>query len=111
MNPLEKYLIPPNTLTFEMLAEALNMAKVHVAQLDKKDFPELKSPVYSITNESPIIDALVTLLGIPRDGTAYKIRTGFMAYDADHKILFFSQNKYDLPAYIGKRPPKPGMKV
>lgn len=106
INALEKYLLPPNTLTFEMLEEALNMSKVHVSQVDKKDFPELTGSVYTIRNESPIIDELITLLGIPRDGTAYKIRTGFMAYDPDHKILFFSRFKYDLPAYLGKRPAK-----
>jgi hypothetical protein len=104
MTVLARYLPADNALTFETLCEALNMAKVHVAQLDKRDFPELHGAVYSIRNESPIVDALITMLGIPRNGTAYRIRTGFMAYDEQNKILFFSSYKYDLPGYLGKRP-------
>jgi NAD+--asparagine ADP-ribosyltransferase len=95
-----------NSITFEMLEEALNMAKVTVSQLTKKEIPELKDEVFTIKNESSVIDSLITLLGIPRDGTAYKIRTGFMAYDDKNKILFFSKNKYDLPSYLSKRPQK-----
>ena len=108
LSVLLNYLTPEisNNITFEMLEEALNMAKIHVSQLNGKDIPGIKDDVFTIKNESPVIDALVTLLGIPRDGTAYKIRTGFMAYDAKNKILFFSKNKYDLPDYLGKRPGK-----
>ena len=109
-SPLVKYLDElsslENNVTFEMLSEAMNMAKVHVSQLTKKEIPELKNDVFTIKNESPVIDELVTLLGIPRDGSAYRIRTGFMAYDEKNKILFFAHNKYDLPSYLGKRPTK-----
>jgi hypothetical protein len=84
--------------------EALKMAKVHVSQITSKDMPGLKDDVFGIRNESPVVDELIELLGIPPDGVPIRIRTGFMSYNAEHKMLFFSKNKYDLPGLIGKRP-------
>ena len=88
------------------------MSKVHVSKLSSADkgMEALKGDVFTIKNESLVVDALVTFLGIPRDGSATKIRVGFMAYDAVNKILFFANFKYDLPSYLGKKPVKPGMK-
>lgn len=94
--------------SLEQLTEALKGSKVNVFQVTPTDVEGLKDDVFAIKNESPVVDFLVTLLGIPRDGTAYKIRTGFMAYDNEKTVLFFSKNKYDLPAYLGKRPVKYG---
>lgn len=88
------------------LMEAMKMAKVTVTQATPKELPGIKDDVFGIKNESPVIAELILLLGIPNDGTAYKIRTGFMSYDEKTKMLFFSKNKYDLPGYVGKRPEK-----
>lgn len=88
------------------IAEALQGGKVNVFKVTPKDISDLKDDVFAIKNENAVVDFLVDLLGIPRDGTAYKIRTGFMAYDEKTKTLFFSKNKYDLPAFLGKRPVK-----
>ena len=74
---------------------------------DKKgiDF-SIKDDVYAILNESPIIDELVTMIGLPRDGSPYKIRTGYMCYLQKQRLLVFARNKYDLPGFIGRRPKK-----
>ena len=107
VNILQKYLDGIEShISFDVLEEALKMAKVTVYLVTPKDIPELKNDVFGIKNESPVVEFLVTLLGIPRDGTVYKIRTGFMSYQDEYKILLFSSNKYDLPKYIGTRPVK-----
>lgn len=111
INPLLQYLKPTNVVfeSFEQLdtiMEALKSSRATCFIIKPDDVPELKDDVFAIKNETEVVDFLVTLLGIPRDGTSYKIRTGFMAYDEKHKLLFFSKNKYDLPAYLGKRPTK-----
>jgi len=98
----------------ELLVEALfnwskkdtSEAKTKVFLATPKDLDTLKGDVYAIQNDNDIVDALVTMLGIPRDGTAYRIRTGFMAYDQKHKLMIFATNKYDLPKYVGTRPAK-----
>ena len=92
--------------SFEVLEEALKMAKVTVYLVTPKDIPDLKKDVFGIKNESPVVEFLVTLLGIPRDGTVYKIRTGYMSYQEEHKILLFASNKFDLPRYLNKRTSK-----
>ena len=92
--------------SFEQLTEALKTTKVSVSQISPQNIEGLKDDVFGIKNESPIIDALVKLLGIPDGGVSIKIRAGFMAYDDENKMLFFARNKYDLPAYLGKRPAK-----
>jgi hypothetical protein len=106
MQPLQENLAISSFEQLEQLMEALKGSRVNCFIVTPKDVPELKDDVFAIKNESEVVDFLVTLLGIPRDGTSYKIRTGFMAYDEPHKVLFFSKNKYDLPAYLGKRPVK-----
>lgn len=110
-NILQNYLDESEShISFEILEEALKMAKVTVYLVTPQDIPELKNDVFGIKNESPVVEFLVKLLGIPRDGTVYKIRTGYMSYQDEHKILLFASNKYDLPRYLGKRPTKSGMK-
>lgn|ERR1035437_166032 len=110
-NILQNYLDESEShISFDVLEEALKMAKVTVYLVTPKDIPELKKDVFGIKNESPVVEFLVTLLGIPRDGTVYKIRTGYMSYQDEHKILLFASNKYDLPKYLGNRPAKSGMK-
>lgn len=64
----------------------------------------IKDDVYAIGNDSPIVDELITILGVPRDGTPYKIRTGYMTYVQKMRLLVFAKNKYDLPGFIGRRP-------
>lgn len=93
-----------NKIEFEQLNEAFKKANVKVFLATPKDIDALKDDIYAIKNESPVVEALVKLLGIPRDGTAYKIRTGYMAYDSKNDFLIFASNKYDLPAYLDKRP-------
>lgn len=74
-----------------------------VGKFNNKDFPELKGEVFTIHNKNEVVDALIELLGVPTDGTAIRIRTGFMAYDEDHKILFFSKTKFDLPSRLADK--------
>lgn len=92
-----------SSLTEELVLEKLNLVNVTVGKLDKKDFPELKGEVFTISNKSDVIENLIELLGVPKDGTPIRIRTGFMAYDPKNNILFFSKNKYDLPGFIEAR--------
>ena len=89
-----------------VLAEALKMAKVHVVQVTPKDIEGLKDDVFGIMNESPVVEELIALLGIQDDGTPIRIRTGFMSYNKEKKILFFSKFKYDMPDFVGKQPKK-----
>jgi hypothetical protein len=83
--------------SIDSLLEALKLQNVVVGKVDSKDFPELKDEVFTVSNKSDVVDNLIDLLGVPRDGTSYKIRTGFMAYDEKNKVLFFSKNRFDLP--------------
>lgn len=108
MNFLQTLLDDSVLIDFEkdLMLEGLQGGKVNVFKVTPKDISDLKDDVFAIKNENAVVDFLVDLLGIPRDGTAYKIRTGFMAYDEKTKTMFFSKNKYDLPAFLGKRPVK-----
>ena len=96
-----------------------NESKIKVSRLTPEDVAKaakdedtpdidfsIKDDIYAIHNESPIIDELVTMLGIPRDGSPYKIRTGYMCYIQKPRLLIFAKNKYDLPGFIGRRPKK-----
>lgn len=96
--------LPKAKIVESIQLDEAKMARVHVSQLTSKDIPGLKDDVFGIRNESPVVDELVALLGIPPDGIPIRIRTGFMSYNAEHKMLFFSKNKYDLPGLVGKRP-------
>lgn len=87
------------------LDEMLKTAKVSVTQITPKNIDGLKNDVFSIKNESPVVDELIKLLGVPV-GEPIRIRAGYMSYDEKHKLLFFSKNKYDLPNFLGKRPEK-----
>lgn len=91
------------TRTTEILEEAIKMSRVHVSQITPKDIDGLKSDVFGIANESPVVAELIALLGIQDDGTPIRIRTGFMSYDKEKKILFFSKFKFDQPGLVGKQ--------
>jgi hypothetical protein len=100
-----------NTLTEEQVLEFIGhgtsktkpvMQKVDAGMLTPKAFPELGGEVFTLSTRSPIVQGLCELLGVPEDGTAYKIRTGFMQLDKKNSILFFAKSKRDLPGYIGQ---------
>lgn len=93
------------------LFEALQSAKVHVFKVTPQDVPGLQGDVFVVKNEAPAVEFLVTLLGVPRDGTAYQIRTGFMAYSEEYSLLTFSKYKYDLPSLLGKKPQRRSAKT
>lgn len=89
----------------KQLDEAKSKLKsVPVGQLNPEDFPELKDEVFTISLNSPVTEALADMLGVPTDGTAYKIRTGYMARDTSNNLLAFAKNKYDLPTQVKNRP-------
>ena len=77
----------------------LSISKINTVLLTPKDagFEHLQDKVYGVRNEDPIIDALLELLGVPEDGTPYKIRNGFMKYEKNSKMLFIAKFKSDLP--------------
>jgi hypothetical protein len=81
------------------LKTKISIEKIHTTLLTSANtgFGSLKDKVYGVKNESPMIDALIELLGVPEDGTAYKIRNGFMTYDKGSKMLFIAKFKDDLP--------------
>lgn len=81
------------------LFEALNMSKVHVTKLSKTDNSEfgLKDDVFGIRNENEIVEFMLNAMGVPRDGSAIRIRSGFMQYDNKSKMLFIARFKSDLP--------------
>lgn len=85
----------------------LQMARIHTVRLsaDDKSF-HLKDDVFGIRNEDPIVDFLVDILGVPKDGSPIRIRTGFMQYDERSKMLFLARFKSDLPAPMGTYPKK-----
>jgi hypothetical protein len=82
----------------------LTMSRINTVLLSPNDtgFGHLQDKVYGVRNESPIIEALLELLGVPEDGTPYKIRNGFMKYDKNSKMLFIAKFKYDLPGVKAK---------
>ena len=80
------------------------MVKVYVGTIKKTDISGLSDNVQFIRNESPIIDDLIDLLGIPRDGTPVRIRGGYIAYTPKYRLLTFARAKYDMPSTLGKRP-------
>ena len=84
---------------FDALLEGLNMAKVHVAKLSSaKDSQfQLKGDVFGIRNEHEIVEFMLEAMGVPRDGLAIRIRSGFMQYDNKTKMLFIARFKSDLP--------------
>lgn len=74
----------------------LNMSRVHTVMLDTDDM-NTKDKVFGIRNEDPIVEFMLEALGVPRDGTAIRIRSGFMKYESSSKMLFISKFKSDLP--------------
>jgi hypothetical protein len=76
----------------------LTMSRVHTVMLSPSDKGfGLKDKVFGIRNEDPIVDFMLDIMGVPRDGTAIRIRSGFMQYDSRSKMLFIGRYKSDLP--------------
>lgn len=76
----------------------LNMSKATIVKLASDDIGvELKGEVFGIRNDNPIVAFLLEALGVPSDGLAIKIRSGFMQYDSASKMLFIAKFKSDLP--------------
>lgn len=86
---------------FDALLEAagkLNMSKATVVKLASGDGGiELQGEVFGIKNDNPIVEFMLTAMGVPMDGLAIKIRSGFMQYDERSKMLFIARFKGDLP--------------
>lgn len=76
----------------------LSMARIHTVMLSPSDKSfGLKDKVFGIRNEDPIVEFLLDILGVPLDGMPVYIRSGFMKYDKNSKMLFIARNKSDLP--------------
>lgn len=76
----------------------LTMAKIHTVVLSPGDAGiELKDKVFGIRNEDPIVAFMLQAMGVPMDGSAIRIRSGFMQYDQRSKMLFIAKFKSDLP--------------
>ena len=74
----------------------LNMTRVHTVMLEPDDM-NTKDKVFGIRNEDPIVEFMLEVMGVPRDGTAIRIRSGFMKYESVSKMLFIARFKSDLP--------------
>lgn len=74
----------------------LNMSRVHTVMLDTDDM-NTKDKVFGIRNEDPIVEFMLEVMGVPKDGTAIRIRSGFMKYESASKMLFIARFKSDLP--------------
>jgi len=86
--------LPPR----EDLLEGLNMTKATVVKLTSGDGGvELQGDVFGIRNDNEVVEFMLTAMGVPRDGLAIKIRSGFMQYDNRSKMLFIARYKSDLP--------------
>lgn len=80
-----------------MEIEALiNLKKTYLTFLNPEIFPELKGEVVAVRVDDELIP-LVKILGLPSDGKAFRIRSGFMCYDKKNHLLVFARNKTDLP--------------
>lgn len=77
----------------------LTMSKIHTVVLSPGDMKgvELKDKVFGIRNEDPIVAFMLQAMGVPMDGSAIRIRSGFMQYDQRSKMLFIAKFKSDLP--------------
>lgn len=86
---------------FDVIVEAvgkLNMSKATVVKLASGDGGiELQGEVFGIKNDNEIVAFMLTAMGVPMDGLAIKIRSGFMQYDERSKMLFIARFKSDLP--------------
>ena len=76
----------------------LSMSRIHTVMMSPSDKSfGLKDKVFGIRNEDPIVAFLLDILGVPKDGSPIRIRTGFMQYDERSKMLFIARFKSDLP--------------
>ena len=76
----------------------LTMSKIHTVMLSPSDKSfGLKDKVFGIRNEDPIIEFMLSIMGVPMDGSPIRIRSGFMQYDERSKMLFIARFKSDLP--------------
>jgi len=81
----------------------LTMSRIHTVMLSPSDKQfGLKDKVFGIRNEDPIVAFMLDILGVPKDGSPIRIRTGFMQYDERSKMLFIGRFKSDLPGERNK---------
>lgn len=76
---------------------SMKLSRATVGTMNVVVEPGEQEQVMMIRIDSEITEELVLILGVPADGTSYKIRTGYMVYDKPHKTLFFSRKKFSLP--------------
>lgn len=91
---LKQYMLVESTLT-----EAMRLLKTSTIVITPKDkgFEHLKSDVLGIKNDNENVAHMIDILGVPMDGFAIRVRTGFMKYDDASKTLYFAKYKADLP--------------
>lgn len=91
---LKQYMLVESTLT-----EAMRLLKSSTIVITPNDkgFEHLKSDVLGIKNDNENVAQMIDILGVPKDGSAIRIRTGFMKYDDTSKTLYFAKYKSDLP--------------
>jgi len=76
----------------------LSLSKASVVMISPSDSGfDVKDKVFGIRNDNAIVAFMLDILGVPKDGSAIRIRTGFMKYDGAHKTLFIARFKSDLP--------------
>jgi len=105
LNEALKYAGLTTSGSFDKLLEAsskLNMSKATVVKLTSDSGIELKGEVFGIKNDNPIVAFMLEAMGVPMDGLAIKIRSGFMQYDERSKMLFIARFKSDLPNKRGQ---------
>lgn len=86
----------------EMLEEGMSskMVQMGVMTGETDDLKTTGKVVY-LKNNAPQVQALIDVLGIPGDGTAFRTGfSGFACYYEDRGLLFFAKYKRDLPVYI-----------
>lgn len=95
---LERAERDPEKTKLQDPARKLSMSRIHTVMLSPSDKSfDLKDKVFGIRNEDPIVDFMLDIMGVPRDGSAIRIRSGFMQYDQRSKMLFIARFKNDLP--------------
>lgn len=80
--------------------EKLSMSRASVVMLSPSDkhFKNLRGKVFGIRNDNPIVEFMLQIMGVPMDGLAIQIRSGFMKYHEPQKMLFIAKYKSDLPS-------------
>jgi len=75
----------------------ISMSKMTTVMLSASDDFNLKDKVFGLRIDTPAGEYLLGILGVPRDGSPIQIRTGYMRYVSNNKMLFIAKFKSDLP--------------